>query len=139
MKYALPNMEKRLKIQITGEESGINWTGDFLYRRPTLRERSMIEVMKSRMNGDMMTIDPETSAYNEAMSHLRFTLKEYPDWWKDTDMGGSLYDGNVVLEIYNKCMEFEAEWRKKTFGGKGEDVSQSKESRLDSEESSADI
>lgn len=132
--YKLPNMEHRFKIQLTGEESGINWAGEFLYRRPTLRERTMIEVMRKRMGGDLMTIDAEVAGYNEAVSYLRFTLKEYPEWFRDTDMGGDLYDGNVVLEIYNKCVAFEAEWRKKTFGGNAEDVNTAKESGLASEE-----
>jgi hypothetical protein len=116
MKHKLPNMEHRFKIQLVGEESKVNWVGDFLYRRPTLQERAMIDVMRARLNGDLRSVDPDTNAYNEALSHLRFTLKEYPEWWKECDMGGSLYDANVILEIYGKCMEFEANWREKTFG-----------------------
>jgi hypothetical protein len=116
MKYKLPNMEYRFKIQLVGEESRVNWAGEFVYRRPTLQERAMIDVMRARLNGDLRSVDPDTNAYNEALSHLRFTLKEYPEWWKDCDMGGSLYDANVILEIYGKCMEFEASWREKTFG-----------------------
>lgn len=114
--YKLPNMEHKFKLQILGEESQINWIGDFTYRRPTLQERAMIDVMRARLNGDLRSIDADTNAYNEALAHLRFTLKEYPQWWKDSDMGGSLYDGNVILEIYGKVMEFEASWREKTFG-----------------------
>jgi len=121
-KYTLPNMEFKFKIQVVGEESSINWAGDFTYRRPVLQERAMIEVMEKRLNGDLTTIDPDTAAYNEAMAHLRFTLKEYPDWWKETDFGGSLYDANVIVEIYNKCLEFEATWRKKSHGGDKEEV-----------------
>lgn len=134
--YRLPAMEHKFSIQIVGEESNLNWAGEFLYRRPTLRERTMIDVMEKRMNGDLLTIDPEVSGFNQAISHLRFTLKEVPDWFRDTDMGGNLYDGNVVLEIFNKCMEFEAAWRKKAFGGKPNDVStQNKEPELSSQES----
>lgn len=114
--YKLPNMEFRFKIQLVGEESRVNWVGDFVYQRPTLQERAMIDVMRARLNGDLRSIDPDTNAYNEALSHLRFTLKEYPAWWKEADMGGGLYDANVVLEIYSKCMEFEASWRERTFG-----------------------
>lgn len=121
-KYSLPMMETRFHIQIVGEESGINWAGDFMYRRPNLRERGMIEVMMTRLNGDLTTLDPNVAAFNEAIAHLRFTLKEFPDWWKETDFGGSLYDGNVVLELYNKSMEFEASWRDKVHGGDAEKV-----------------
>lgn len=128
--YKLPNMEYRFKIQVVGEESKLPWVGDFLYRRPTLQERALIDVMRARLNGDLRTVDPDTQAYNEAIAHLRFTLKEYPDWWKDADFGASLYDGNVLLEIYSKCLEFEADWRTKTFGGDEKAVESGNEDQI---------
>jgi hypothetical protein len=38
-------------------------------------------------------------ALNEALSFLRFTLKGFPDWWKDSDFGGGIYDANVVRHL----------------------------------------
>jgi hypothetical protein len=116
-KYVLPHMEYKFSITIVGEESRIRWVGDFLYRRPTLRERSAIDALHKRLNGDLTTLQEDVAALNEALAFLRFTLKDYPNWWKDSDMGGALYDANVIIEIYNRCMAFEAEWRKKTMGG----------------------
>ena len=133
-KYQLPNMQFKFKIQAIGEESGLNWVGDFVYQRPTLKERAMIEVMRARLNGDLVTIDPDIAAYNEAIAHLRWTLKETPDWWKELDFGSQLYDANIILDIYNKCMLFEVEWKNKTHGGDpaqveaGKNVIQDKES-----------
>lgn len=121
-KFKLPNMEHKFSIQITGEESGINWIGNFVYRRPSLRARSRIEILNKSMNGDMFTIDEDIRAYNEAISHLRHTLIETPDWWKEADFGGELYDANVVLEIMDKCMKFEASWREKVHGGEPQKV-----------------
>lgn len=120
--YKLPNMEHKFHVEILGEESKIMWVGDFLYRRPTLKERAMSEVMRARLCGDLLSIDPDIRAFNDAISFLRFTLKEFPDWWKDTDSGSNMYDANVVIEIHNKVMEFEAKWREKVYGGKPEDV-----------------
>ena len=114
--FKLPNMEHKFQIQSVGSETGINWVGDFVYRRPNLQERAMIEVMTTRLNGDLMTLDPDVRAFNEALAHLRFTIKEYPEWWKETDFGGSLYDANIVIDIYNKCIEFEANWKKRIHG-----------------------
>ena len=37
-------------------------------------------------------------------------------------MGGDLYDANIIVAIYNKCLVFEAEWRKKVMGGKPKEV-----------------
>lgn len=121
-KYVLPDMEYNFKVQITGEESQLMWVGDFLYRRPTLRERASIDALRVRLNGDLNTLDEDTMALNEALAFLRFTIRSAPDWWKDTDYGGDLYDANVVIEIYNKVMVFESEWRKKVMGGDPEKV-----------------
>ena len=121
-KFVLPGMESKFSIQVMGEESRQNWVGDFLYRRPNLRERAAIDSLHKRLNGDLTTLDPDTSALNEALSVLRFTLKDFPTWWRDSDFGGSLYDANVVLEIYGKCMEFEASWRTRVMSGDAEDV-----------------
>lgn len=121
-RYVLPEMEHRFDIQIVGEESRQNWVGKFLYRRPNLRERAAIDVMYRRLNGDLLSLDPDIMALNEALSFLRFTLKDFPDWWKDSDFGGGIYDANLILEIYGKCMNFEADWRKRVMGGNPEDV-----------------
>lgn len=121
-KYSLPNMEFTFNVQVTGDETKIPWVGDFTYRRPNLKERAMIDVMWKKMNGDLSTLDADTYAYNEAIAYLRFTLKEFPDWWKEADYGGNLYDANVVLAIYAKALEFEQKWREKTFGGDAEKV-----------------
>lgn len=126
-KFLLPNMELTFNIQVVGDETKIPWVGDFTYRRPNLKERALIDVMWKKMNGDLTTIDPDTFAYNEAISHLRFTLKEYPDWWKEADYGGNLYDANVILAIYAKVLEFENKWREKAFGGKAESVEAGKD------------
>ena len=119
----LPQMETQWHVEVVGEESKINWVGDFVYRRPNLRERAMIDVMWKRLNGDLLTIDEDTRYYNEATSHLRFTLKEYPEWWSDSDYGSNIYDANVILDLYEKALAFEAKWREKTYGGEEKDVS----------------
>lgn len=98
-KYVLPEMEHKFSIQVRGEESQQNWVGDFVYRRPNLRERAAIDVLQKRMNGDLLTLDPDVMALNEALSFLRFTLKGFPDWWKDSDFGGGIYDANVVRHL----------------------------------------
>lgn len=123
MKYELPNMEHKFSIQIMGEETKINWVGDFTYKRPTLQERTMADAMRARLGNDLRTLSDDVVAFNEALSTLRFTLKEFPQWWRDTDYGGKLYDANVVMEIYGKCMAFEVEWMKKIHGGNPDEVS----------------
>jgi len=118
----LPPMEFKFSIQMVGSESGLNWTGKFLYKRPSLGERSRINVMQTRLNGDLETLEQDVLQFNEAISHLRYTLRDFPEWWKESGFGIELYDGNVVSEIYNKCLEYEAKWMKRTFGGEKAEV-----------------
>lgn len=126
-KYQLPNMEKSFEIQTTGDETGVNWVGKFLYRRPTLRERAQIDVLRAKLNGDMTTLDRDIMAYNEAIAHLNYTLRETPAWWKELGNGDALYDANVIMEVYTKCLEFEATWRASVHGGKADDVEAGRE------------
>jgi len=120
--HKMPDMEYKFSIQVQGKESGMLWTGEFLYRRPTLTERGLIETTSARLNGDLRTVDPEVQDLHAALAHLRWTLRDVPEWWKNSDYGGMLYDSNVVMDIYNKCIKFEADWMKKTLGGDPKDV-----------------
>jgi hypothetical protein len=112
-KLSLPDMTHSFDIQTKGKDTDINWTGAFKYKRPTIGDRGRISVLRTRLNGDLETIDDETSLLNEALSHLRYTLIEFPDWWTDTHYGMDLYDVNIVTEIFSECMKFEAKWNKK--------------------------
>ena len=126
MNYKLPSMEHQFEISVLGSESHINWTGKFNYKRPTIAERGQIEAMACRLNNDLMTIDPDIAVLHRALAHLRYTLKDFPEWWKESDMGGSLYDTNIITEIYKKCIDFEDEWREKILSGKPENVEENR-------------
>lgn len=125
MSYTLPSMEHEFEITETGKETGIVWTGKFKYKRPTLAQRSMIEAFRAKLSGDLLTINDNVYELNEALSHLRFTLSTYPDWWKDADFGGSLFDYNIVMKVYQEIVEFEKDWRSKVHGGEAKSVEQS--------------
>ena len=112
----LPSMEYRFNTQVVGEESGINWVGDFVYMRPTIGARSQINALSVRFNSDLTSLDPQILDINYALAHLRITLQEHPEWWFDSNFGVDLYDYNVILEIYAKCVEFERNWKSKIHG-----------------------
>ena len=113
-KFNLPKFEHKFKIMINGDETDLIYEGDFLYRRPNLGEKSSIDALRARMNGDLITISEDVGFYNEMVSWLRFTLKEFPDWWKESQYGANIWDANVIKEVFRNCMEFEAKWAKKT-------------------------
>lgn len=121
-KFALPDMTFTFEIQSKGRETGVNWAGKFKYKRPTLGDRARIDVLRSRLSGDLETLRPDVLELIEAISHLRHTLTEYPEWWSGLSYGLDLYDGNVISDVYNKILEYEREWKEKVFGGSAGDV-----------------
>ena len=121
-KYSLPDMTHSFKISVRGAETHHEWTGSFKYKRPSLGDRSRIDAMRARLSGDLETLTGEVQDFIEAVSHLRFTLDEYPDWWSELSYGLDMHDGNVISEIYNRCLDFEATYRERMFSGKKEDV-----------------
>jgi len=122
MKFKIPKMETRIEITLNGRETGVTYTGEFVYVRPTIGDRGRIDVMEKRLNGDLVSLNDETILLHQALSHLRFTLKEFPDWWKDSNYGAGLYDGNVIVELYNKCMEYEAKFLEKLHSKDGSEL-----------------
>lgn len=129
---SLPSMEHRFQIQVKGDRSSINWVGDFLYKRPSLGEQSQIERLKVELSGDLQNIDSEYSNLNFILAYLRFTIHEYPTWWKESSWGSSLYDFNVIETMYDECMGFENEWSKRLHEkvDKGKFTRTSKEDKL---------
>jgi len=120
----LPSMEYPFDIQVTGNETRDLFIGKFKYRRPSCGARSRIDAMRARLNNDLITLDQDTLDFNMAISHLRFTLDDYPEWWVASSYGMDLYDYNVVAELYNRCMAFEEEWKKKVYSGEGTTVAE---------------
>ena len=121
-KYSLPDMTHTFDIAVEGAETGHKWAGQFRYKRPTLGDRSRSDSMRARLSGDLETLNPEVSDFIEAVSHLRFTLEKYPDWWQEFSFGLDMHDGNVVSEIYNRCLDYEASYREKIYSGDKGDV-----------------
>lgn len=119
---SLPSMEHSFSVQVKGVETGLNWVGNFKYKRPSLGARGRIDVMRANLCGDREALLPEVIEFHEMVAYLRHTLSDYPEWWKEANFGLDLYDGNVVSEVYAKAMEFEAEWKTKVFGGDAKSV-----------------
>lgn len=120
MQFKLPSMEKTFNIELNGSITGVTFAGQFTYKKPSLGAKSKIDVMHKSMNGDLRTLDDNTYLFNQAISYLRYSLISFPDWWKETSMGMELHDSNVVIEVYNKCIDFESEFLTKLHSKEGE-------------------
>lgn len=91
--------------------------GDFTCKIPNLKIQALIEKHKAMLNGGLQaSLDPLTLHMHHMLAYLRYTLTDFPKWWKEADMGYDLYDGNIVEELYNRVMKFESEWMEAVWG-----------------------
>lgn len=125
-KLKLPSMTHVFNINVTGVETGRHYDGQFTYIRPNLNQKSEIEKMNVRLNGDLKNISPALNSFNEMSSILYFTIIDAPDWWNDSNNGRNLYDINVIEAIYGEIVKYEDDWKNKVWGDKKEDIEPNK-------------
>lgn len=123
---ALPSMEHTFPIKVKGSNTGLLYEGTFTYRRPNIRVESEIAKTAAILDGGLKTLDADVKDFHFILAHLKHTLTNFPEWWKDSDCGYELYDSNVVTFIDNKCQEFETNWKKKVFTQEEENESEGK-------------
>lgn len=110
MQQNLPSMTHEFELNVVGEETGEKYKGTFKYKRPNIGLRRQIRIYEDELNNGSETLDPNIKGLNLIISHLHFTLIEFPKWWNG---GVDLYDENVVIEIYKEVLAFEDSFRKK--------------------------
>lgn len=113
---SLPSMEHTFHVSVMGNETKQLYKGDFTYRRPTLGDRAKSEVMRSRLNGDLATLNLDTQTFHGMIAILRYTLVKCPKWWSESDYGYELHDVNIVEEVYKAVLKFEKEWADQVYG-----------------------
>ena len=107
----LPSTTKRFSIDLEGSLTKIKYEGEFECKIPTARNQAEISKYKAFLNGSSVDgLDVGTINFHHMISHLRYTLAESPDWWKEKEGGYDLYDINVVEKVYDNVLEFEKSW-----------------------------
>lgn len=122
----LPPKTNRFSVKVTGNVTNTEFEGSFTFRIPNVRTTAQISLMEARLNEGLSdSLDASTLATHYMIAYLRYSLVEnkeegevYPKWWKESNYGYELYDANVITAIYNKCLEYEKEWREQVFGAK---------------------
>ena len=120
--YKLPSNELIFEFSSIGEETRQNWHGRFVYKRPNIGKRLAIATTATRLLADAERLPIEITNLASVLAKLKHCLVEYPEWWKNNNFGENMYDLNIILEIFNKCHEFDEEYEKKVFGDNIEDV-----------------
>ena len=119
---SLPSQEKSFEINIIGEDTSTKFEGEFVYRRPSLRQKSEIAVTHARAKKDQLDLGTDMESILYITAFLKTTIVSAPKWFADSNGGIDLYDANVVVEIYLKCIDYEKEFKKQVFPETSEPV-----------------
>jgi hypothetical protein len=109
MTNELPPMEHAFTLNVIGEETRKLYKGDFVYKRPTIGAKSKIAATKVILN-NREKVDEDTDFANYMRAYLTHTIIKAPDWWYKELMGESMYDINVLTDMYMEVTKFEKEW-----------------------------
>ena len=109
----LPPMEFTFDLNKKGSDTQKVYTGSFTYRRLSIGNQGKAGVLKAQLNGDLANVGQDVDQLHEMISWLRFGIVDYPEWWRESNFGIDLYDGNIVKEIYSLVSDFEKKWIEK--------------------------
>jgi hypothetical protein len=99
---------KQQQFSVTySDPSGTTLTGNFLAKRLSIGEQTQVGVTKA-MFARSLQVDANTDQLLHMFAYLQHTLIEKPDWFKPADM----FDDDLVISIYKRCLAFEASFRK---------------------------
>ena len=113
----VPPTEHDFPISVEGDVTKKRFLGDFTCKIPTRKEQCLIDKHRAFLNGELVDqLSPSTIKFHHMISYLRYTLTDYPRFWKQSDLGYEMHDENVVAEIYSEVLDFEVEWLKEVWG-----------------------
>ncbi len=79
----------------------------------TMGQKHAMELEKSRLLGSYVNPTEELRGLAIILANLRHKVVDGPEWWKQSGGGSNLKDENVLVDIYNKVLKAEDEWRQK--------------------------
>jgi len=126
----LPSMEYEFDIDVEGNTTRQKWLGSFKFLIPNNKIKAQIDLKRAEYNGGLEDrLDAEVLILNYTIAYLRYSLVEAPKWWIKADYGYSLYDFNVVNEVYKKCQNYEEKWLKTVWGEESSEPKENKKSQ----------
>jgi hypothetical protein len=102
-KFAKQQMFSVVYTSPAGEEL----TGNFIVKRMALGEQSQVGVTKA-MLARSLQVDSGTDTLLHMFSYLQHALLDKPEWFKPAEM----FDEDLILAVYRRCLAFEASFRK---------------------------
>ena len=110
---SLPKNEKTFDIELTGEDTGVTYKGQFtVLCILDMAGRHRLELEKTRLMADYANPSRGLFGIATSLATIRAKVVSAPDWWKNEDDGAGIKDENVIFAIFDKCIEMENQWRK---------------------------
>lgn len=92
--------------------NGVDKTGIFVARIPTISQRIQIGVLRARMLGGITSdsVDKFTDDLAFMVAYLQVTIKNYPSWWSIENMD----DVTAIREMFNKVTDWVNSFQRKS-------------------------
>jgi hypothetical protein len=110
----LPKNEKSFEVDIVGDDTFVKYKGEFTTKCVlNMSGKHALELEKTRLMADYANPSSGLRGIAITLSTIRAKIAKSPDWWTKLDQATEILDENVVLYIYDKCVQAEDEWRAK--------------------------
>lgn len=109
---SLPKNEKTFDLNVKGSTTGVKYSGQFtVVCVLDIAGKHQLEMEKTRLMADYANPSNGLLGLAVSLATLRAKIISYPDWWRNSEEGALLKDENVILALYDKCIEMEKKWR----------------------------
>lgn len=108
----LPNKEKTFDFDYVAELTGKKYDGRFtVLCSLNIGQKHAMALEKTRLLGSYQNPTDDLFGFAVILSSLRAKVIDGPEWWKQSRGGSGIEDEDVLLELYNKVQEAEAQWK----------------------------
>ncbi len=105
--------ESSFSVNVVGEDTGESFLGKFTVKtRLSHGEKIEQDIVRRNLLGGQ----PNGAVANERslntceiLSQLAVRVVSAPSWWENSDNGKSLYDDNVLVEVFTKAVQVEVD------------------------------
>jgi hypothetical protein len=110
---SLPKNQRTFDLDLVGDTTGEQYVGQFTVKCVLdMSGKHALELEKTRLMADYANPSRGLVGIAVSLATVRAKIVEAPAWWKNSDDGAKVMDENIILALYDKCNEMEAEWRK---------------------------
>lgn len=108
----LPSKEKTFEFSHTGLSTGRQYDGRFtVLCLLNVGQKHLMALEETRLLGSYSSPTPDLEGLAMVLSNLRAKIVDGPEWWKQSNGGNIIDDEDVLVQLYQKVKECEAQWK----------------------------